>query len=711
MPNHPQNDVPVNIGDLRKIVHGIKMMPTGFLEDAARSEIEAMIKALPTSESMGQFADDEHSMFKLKKMVGDIMALVEVYGNRNPEFKARYRARTGLPPRYKVLDRSTPTHKVIEFPSEDEELERAAMKKNKNLVRGLLVASSVVDDVQPEISGKLIVCAKNVGDKDSDIKVNGVVKELQDAGFVHEASFIQEAAFEGITDKVKSMWGGGQKADAGEQEHGYTTKMVEQLNGAISKFEQSMDTQTLLDETNALMQWVDKVNKMSSPTDRAIAQKYTQFIQKLQKGAYNFNKTLYGQFEEYVEATKAGIAKISDDIYRALGIERNEDGTGTTPLDADNDGVPDSVDPDADGDGKADAEDVVETPGEVAQEKSDIPVEDPAEVAPRPPKDLSTLTPQQRQDIRQQLTSRTKKSVKTSQLSPDEWPVSETSDSDAMDEWIKKIKSDPAWQQEILEELGQLDDAKVSGTAPTPDLKTSPTAPVPLDFLDSKTSPTAPEEQPEAAPAEANGDTITGSGQTLKQDMDRWVSKLEGMGMSPEEVFKKVQRSARPTNHSKYISQYMEEYRASKSAPAAAPAQPSSLDSVDEGILNTIINQALPNVWNKGWNGTSVGLMTHDQKKQVIREKVPEKALPQYIENARQASTKIPSKGAMVEWKGGSGKISGVEDGKYIIRSENGTISLKPIDSVREVVAKSVRSSRLSSSSSGGFNLRKFVRK
>lgn len=100
MPTEPK----LSIEEIRTIIHGLKMSGLSFIEEGAKEEIQAMINALPSSEMIDKLAQTPASIKHLLRDVGNIMKIIEMYGKRDIEYKTRYKSRTGLPPRYKVLD-------------------------------------------------------------------------------------------------------------------------------------------------------------------------------------------------------------------------------------------------------------------------------------------------------------------------------------------------------------------------------------------------------------------------------------------------------------------------------------------------------------------------------------------------------------------------------------------------------------------------------
>lgn len=176
----PKDQNLLNLQDLRAIIHSLKMAGLGFVDSEALGAIESRIKTLPGAEEINRIAENKIAIDALRKEIGQIMSLIEIYGNRDPEFKARYKSRTGLPPRYKVLEwRSAMNHKKRDF------------------VREMVKASAAIDDKgNGKIAGDLIRYAKRI-QNDELVKedVDRVIGELRKAGFEQEAVLLKEAAF------------------------------------------------------------------------------------------------------------------------------------------------------------------------------------------------------------------------------------------------------------------------------------------------------------------------------------------------------------------------------------------------------------------------------------------------------------------------------------------------------------------------------------
>ena len=169
----------LSVGDLKIIIHGLKMAGFSFVDQQALTEINAMIKSLPGPEEIDKLTINH--METIKKItidVGGILRLVEIYGQRDMEYKVRYKTRTGLPPRYKVMDW------------------RKAMKQEAiDLVKELVRMSSVADGQGKfDIADKLVRCAKKIQDTSiQEPDFIDVIAGMERSGFNQEAKLIREA--------------------------------------------------------------------------------------------------------------------------------------------------------------------------------------------------------------------------------------------------------------------------------------------------------------------------------------------------------------------------------------------------------------------------------------------------------------------------------------------------------------------------------------
>jgi hypothetical protein len=131
----------LTIQDLKEIITGLKISGLSHVENDDLDEIKGMIKSLPSSEKVDEMAENKNSLDKLKSHIGGIMRLIELYSKRNGEYKTRYKSRTNLPPRYKVMD----------FQSK--------AKTIKEIIR---ISSKIDENGDGELSSSLITLAKSI---------------------------------------------------------------------------------------------------------------------------------------------------------------------------------------------------------------------------------------------------------------------------------------------------------------------------------------------------------------------------------------------------------------------------------------------------------------------------------------------------------------------------------------------------------------------
>ncbi|MFA5313821.1 MAG: hypothetical protein WC375_11000, partial [Methanomassiliicoccales archaeon] len=176
----------ISIQDLRAIVHGLKMATLVSMEDTKLADmIHQRIKQLPSPEAINRLAEDAPAMLgKVKTEIGAIMQLVEENNKRDMVYKIKYKAKTNLDPRYKVLDR------------------RSSMQSGENtFIRKIVKVSALVDDKgQGEVARHLVVCADKMrcGSATEKDFIHGIIM-LKKAGFDEEAAaLIKEAQTTGF---------------------------------------------------------------------------------------------------------------------------------------------------------------------------------------------------------------------------------------------------------------------------------------------------------------------------------------------------------------------------------------------------------------------------------------------------------------------------------------------------------------------------------
>ena len=173
-----------SIEELKDIIKGLRMSTFSFVDPNAIDEINHMIQTLPVPEELDRLTLPM-AIKKIRKDVGNIMRIIELYGKRDKEYKIRYKSRTGLPPRYKVLEW------------------RSAMKKSEFLKEMVKVSSVADDKGNADIAGKLILFAKKVQEGNvEEQEVDDTIIMLKAAGFDKEAQMIREAGW------MSNMWQG-----------------------------------------------------------------------------------------------------------------------------------------------------------------------------------------------------------------------------------------------------------------------------------------------------------------------------------------------------------------------------------------------------------------------------------------------------------------------------------------------------------------------
>lgn len=94
----------LSAADLRVIVLGLKVSCFNVTDETITNEIRKQISLLPSAETINAILQDSESFKGIRQRVGHIMEIVSTHGKRDVANKERYKARTGLDPRHKVLD-------------------------------------------------------------------------------------------------------------------------------------------------------------------------------------------------------------------------------------------------------------------------------------------------------------------------------------------------------------------------------------------------------------------------------------------------------------------------------------------------------------------------------------------------------------------------------------------------------------------------------
>ena len=212
----------ITASDLRVIVLALKLEEFNIDDERAKNDVYDRIKRLPSPETINLMASNKEAIHGLQTAIGHILEMVDKFSARDEDYKVRYKARTSLDPRYKVLE-----YKRIIAKKE------IKMKKEAGgLVRELVRVSSDLDKSgHGKLSGDLIAIAKSVKDEtaneDTIQKFNGAVESLNLAGFASEAeALLKQAGFwSGVGNVAKGI---GQGVQQGVQNAVDTVKGVGQ---------------------------------------------------------------------------------------------------------------------------------------------------------------------------------------------------------------------------------------------------------------------------------------------------------------------------------------------------------------------------------------------------------------------------------------------------------------------------------------------------
>jgi len=280
--------IQLTIDDLKKIIHGLHMASFSFVEDDAMDEIKLMIKALPLPEQVDKMVMTPKAIHNVQVAIGRIMKLIELYGKRDMEYKVRYKSRTNLPPRYKVLD-----YKGSNMKSREE--------VKSNLAIDLVKLSSEADEMgYGEIASKLLKCAKMT------------VSE----------PMIKEAQFGAL----KDMWQGVKNVGKGVGQG--IGKGVEKVRGVGQNIKETYQVGKF---SNNLKRIIDEISKIATEVNGVISktvdpnkkQQLSDMVEKLS------NMWVVGQ--EVYKLDMSDIPAVSDTQFNAQQNATNTPQTATNP--------------------------------------------------------------------------------------------------------------------------------------------------------------------------------------------------------------------------------------------------------------------------------------------------------------------------------------------------------------------------------------------
>jgi len=249
----------ISIEELKKIIHGLRMSQFNYVEDNIRDEVQHMIQSLPSPEELDK-VDKPNIIKNVKIDIGKIMRIIELYGKRDGEFKARYKSRTGLPPRYKVLEW------------------RGNMNMNKaEFVKEMVKISAMADNKgNGEVAGRLIRFAKNVqSEKVQQKEAEDIIKMLKEAGFDKEAGWMNNV-WQGVKNVGKGIAkdvGGFLGKQVGRYQEGVSTGKIEEVKNDMA------NVVKLLESVNG------KAQSLNDPSLDAV-KKQIQYMYGIATNAY-----------------------------------------------------------------------------------------------------------------------------------------------------------------------------------------------------------------------------------------------------------------------------------------------------------------------------------------------------------------------------------------------------------------------------------------
>ena len=146
------------LSEMRAKIHALKMMNLSFVEEKARSKIFQLINQLPSSEALLGLSEKPREMKMVSSQIGIIMKTIDDYGTNNKEKRDRYKAITGLEPRYRHLEWKTP---------------------KKACVSNLIKISSVVEKDGCDVLADMVLDLANRYASD-EVKISDLVKVKND---------------------------------------------------------------------------------------------------------------------------------------------------------------------------------------------------------------------------------------------------------------------------------------------------------------------------------------------------------------------------------------------------------------------------------------------------------------------------------------------------------------------------------------------------
>lgn len=183
--------------DLRVIILGLKVANFNINDEEMNDTIVKEISSLPSAEKINTLLEEEESFRNLRRKVGEIISTISKYSKRDIENRDRYKAKTGLNPRYKVLDyinaenKSNKVHKQAgwweniskgitdTFGGKQEETVDVVKQVSSNLFK----ARESLYDSYREVLKSLFDArqlSSNLSGQEADV-IKGMVDELEDS--------------------------------------------------------------------------------------------------------------------------------------------------------------------------------------------------------------------------------------------------------------------------------------------------------------------------------------------------------------------------------------------------------------------------------------------------------------------------------------------------------------------------------------------------
>ena len=509
--------------ELREIILGLKMTSMSFIEEDVRTDLEFLVNDLPSAEELDSIGSDQLTRKNIARQIGEIMAFMDSHRKQTGEYKARYEAKRGIPPR----------HKSLEWRNK---VKQTAMAESLVKVSGILDQDGHLKD-----SKFITFCARKALREDLTAKdVKEIESRIIEAGYSEDANIFQEAGIGDWGRNIKEKAGSWVANQDGLMQAGWPTQIYKQINTSINAFVKNRNTDLFYSDIKSMQKWISKIEKAAAgdPNTRNLLQQYSELIVELEQSLSTMASTVNEQFDQFAQEKLSQLNQIA-------GIEEDpipEETEGATIEEAETPAEMPAEMP------------VIQSPDATSKVPFDPSVATPpAETPSTPPAvgpegfpepiffDLNALTKEQLLEIQRQLNNVTASArIKF-------YRFAALLDRN-MQAWIDQVKSNPEWVSALNTSLPDYISAAPAPAAP------APAAPAP------------------AAPlSDATADTITGTGKKLKEDLDLRVSELAASGLSPEQIVDKVSGSGAPTNHIKYRTQYLREYLAANLTPAVAP--------------------------------------------------------------------------------------------------------------------------------------------